>query len=264
MKLSIYQVDAFTNKVFGGNPAAICPLEEWLPDDTLLAIAEENNLSETAFFIKKEDDSFDLRWFTPAVEVDLCGHATVASAFVIFEKLGFTKDKIVFNSKSGELSVTKNDGYYYLDFPSRAPQAFDNIPESFLNGSAFGGIKPQSILKARDCFVVFNSEQEVLDINPDYNLLMDMDTLGIIVTAQGNESDFVSRFFAPRAGIHEDPVTGSAHCTLIPYWANRLNKQKLTAYQVSERRGFVKCELLGDRVKIGGEAMLYLEGEISI
>ena len=264
MKLPIYQVDAFTNQTFEGNPAAVCPLKAWLPTEKMLAIAAENNLSETAFFVKKEEGAYDLRWFTPALEIDLCGHATLAAAFVIFEKLGHTQNRIDFHSKSGLLSVTKREEFLYLDFPSRKPETPKEVPVSLAEGTAFNGVKPISVLKSRDYLVVFESEKQILEIVPDLRLLEQIDTLGIIITSKGTNADFVSRFFAPRAGVNEDPVTGSAHCTLIPYWAEFLGKSVLTAYQLSERKGFVKCEMLGSRVKIGGEAVLYLEGTISV
>lgn len=262
MNIPIYQVDAFTNQPFGGNPAAVCPLEEWLPKETMLNIAAENNLSETAFYVANAEGSFHLKWFTPAMEIDLCGHATLATAYVIFEQQGFPNKKIEFHSNSGLLTVEKEGDFYFLDFPNRKPTEETNPPTSLLDGSAFNGIKPHTVLKSRDYLVVFESEAQVLAVEPNYDTLAAIDTLGIIITAPGANSDFISRFFAPRAGVNEDPVTGSAHCTLIPYWAEQLGKHQLTAYQLSERQGFLKCELQGERVKIGGEAVLFFKGDI--
>lgn len=260
MKLSLYQVDAFTNKVFAGNPAAVCPLDEWLPDDVLQKIALENNLSETAFFVKKEDH-YELRWFTPTIEIDLCGHATLASAFVITECLGLEAQVVRFHSpKSGGLTVNKQDDLFILDFPSRPPVACET-PTGLIEAI---GKTPKEVLKSRDYFLVYESEQEVLGLNPDFQALLKIDAHAVIVTSKGDSSDFVSRFFAPQAGINEDPVTGSAHCTLIPFWASILGKEKLFARQISARGGELFCELAGERVRIGGHAVLYLKGEIEI
>ncbi len=259
MKIPVYQIDAFTNKLFGGNPAAVCPLESWLDDETLLNIAAENNLSETAFFVK-EENGFHLRWFTPAVEVDLCGHATLAAAFVLFHELRYHGNSVEFRSQSGMLSVTREGERLSLDFPSRKP-AVCSVPDSLLKG--LGG-KPSEILKSRDYFVVYTSEEEVKDLKPDFSLLEEVDALGVIVTAKGDHSDFVSRFFAPAAGIPEDPVTGSSHCSLIPYWAEKLNRKKLHAFQISKRGGELFCEHSGERVRIAGNAVKYLEGSIEI
>ncbi len=266
MKLEIFQVDAFTNKPFGGNPAAVVPLEAWLPDETMHNIALENNLSETAFFVK-EDDIYNIRWFTPTFEIDLCGHATLASAFVIFECLKLETERINFQShKSGALSVEKNGDVLTLDFPSRPVSPVDAPAGLF---EAIGG-KPNEIFKARDYFLVYETEQEVLDLKPNFSALhqiaalLKIDAHGFIVTARGDSSDFVSRFFAPEVGVFEDPVTGSSHCNLIPYWAERLGKTKMFARQVSARGGELFCELAGDRVKIGGNATLYLKGEIYV
>jgi predicted PhzF superfamily epimerase YddE/YHI9 len=259
MKIPIYQIDAFTSKLFSGNPAAVCPLESWLDDKTLLNLAAENNLSETAFFVE-EEKGFRLRWFTPEAEIDLCGHATLAAAYVIFNELGHRGDAIAFQSLSGKLTVMREDGQLVLDFPSRAPVAC-LPPEKALE--SLGG-NPMKILRSRDYFVVYNSEEEVSSLTPDFTSLAEWDALGVIVTAKGDRSDFVSRFFAPRAGVPEDPVTGSAHCTLIPYWAEELNKTKLHAYQISKRGGELFCEFRGDRVKIAGHAVKYLEGTLEI
>lgn len=260
MKLDIYQVDAFTEKIFAGNPAAICPLDEWISAESMQKIALENNLSETGFFVKN-GDVYEIRWFTPTFEIDLCGHATLASAFVIFEVLKAEHSLVKFHShKSGELSVEKNGDVLTLDFPSR-PVSGADAPEGLIKAI---GKSPKEILKARDYFLVYENEQEVADIKPDFTELLKIDAHGFIVTAKGETADFVSRFFAPEVGVFEDPVTGSAHCNLIPYWAEKLGKNKLFARQISERGGELFCELRGDRVKIGGRAALYLKGEIYI
>ena len=258
MKLPIYKIDAFTDKVFTGNPAAVCPLNEWLDDELLASIAAENNLSETAFFVKQKD-YYELRWFTPKMEVDLCGHATLASAFVIFNYYDSELKTICFTTKkAGTLMVKKENGLLSMDFPARAAlpcQTPDDLINALVN-------VPDEVLLARDYLVVYDSEDQINPLMPDMNLLMNLDCLGVIVTAPGNSSDFVSRFFAPKAGVPEDPVTGSAHSTLIPYWSNRLNKKELHAFQISRRRGELFCEDLGERVKIAGQAVLYSEGFI--
>lgn len=259
MKIPLYQVDAFTDRVFGGNPAAVCPLDSWLPDGQMQAIAAENNLSDTAFFVRN-GDRYDLRWFTPAVEVDLCGHATLASAYVLFQQLGETGNKVVFHTRSGELTVERNGDQLLMNFPSRPPQPVD-APD-FLREAL--GNEPEQILAARDYLVVYGSEAEVRTLDPDMEALKKIDRFAVIVTAPGDSCDFVSRFFAPAKGVPEDPATGSAHCTLIPYWANRLNKHVLHARQVSKRGGELFCELRGDRVEIAGRAALYLTGIITI
>ena len=261
MTIPIYQADAFTDQLFGGNPAAICPLTEWLPDETMQKIAVENNLAETAFFVKSAK-GYELRWFTPEYEIDLCGHATLASAHILFTELGYTGNVIHFETrKAGVLTVQRNGDKYTMDFPSRPP-----IPIEEPNGlvEALGGIQPTAILRSRDFFVVYDSEIEVRDLTPDFFALSKMDTVGVIVTAPGKDVDFVSRFFAPGAGIPEDPVTGSAHCNLIPYWAKVLDKNTLHAYQISARKGELWCELQGDRVLMTGNAVTYLRGEIFI
>ncbi len=260
MKLNIYQVDAFTNKVFGGNPAAVCPLDEWLETDLMQKIALENNLSETAFFVKNED-VYEIRWFTPTYEIDLCGHATLASAFVIFECLKLEQNQIKFHShKSGNLSVEKKVDLLILDFPSRPVSACE-APKGLIEAI---GKQPKEVLKARDYFLVYENEQEILDIKPNFSKLLEIEAHGFIVTAKGDSSDFVSRFFAPEVGVFEDPVTGSSHCNLIPYWAEKLGKTKLFGRQISQRGGELFCELKGDRVNIGGNAVLYLQGEIYV
>jgi PhzF family phenazine biosynthesis protein len=260
MKLDIYQVDAFTSKPFGGNPAAVVPLETWLPDETMQSIALENNLSETAFFVKR-DGRYEIRWFTPTFEIDLCGHATLASAFVIFDVLGLETETIEFQShKSGTLQVEKDGDRLILDFPSRPVSPADE-PDGLVEAI---GKQPKEILKGRDLFLVYETEQEIIDIKPDFAKLLEIDSHGFIVTAKGEDADFVSRFFAPEVGVFEDPVTGSAHCSLIPYWAERLGKNTLFARQVSARGGELFCELKEDRVKIGGNARLFMKGEIYV
>ena len=259
MKIPCYHVDAFAGEVFRGNPAAVCPLETWLPEATLQNIAAENNLSETAFFVARGND-FDLRWYTPTTEVDLCGHATLAAAFVLFAELGFDDTTIRFYSKSGGLNVTRTDELLTLNFPSR-PALPAASSDALLRGL---GAPPTEVLKARDYLAVFANELAVRSLKPDFAALRTLATLGIIATAPGDDCDFVSRFFAPAAGINEDPVTGSAHCTLIPYWADRLGKSDLLARQVSARGGELICREAGDRVFIGGRATIYLRGEIEI
>lgn len=261
LTIPIYQVDAFSDKLFGGNPAAICPLKEWLPAPQMQKIAAENNLAETAFFIPQGKD-YELRWFTPESEVDLCGHATLATAHVLFTQLNFEGDTIHFHTlKAGTLTVSRKDDLYTLDFPSRAPQSCE-VPEGLIE--ALGGIKPVEILRSRDYFIVYETEADVLALNPNFAALSRIESLGFVVTAPGDNSDFVSRFFAPSAGIDEDPVTGSSHCNLIPYWADRLGKFKLHAYQVSARRGELWCEHKGDRVLMSGKAVTYLIGSIHL
>jgi PhzF family phenazine biosynthesis protein len=259
MTIPIYQADAFTNKVFGGNPAAVCPLQEWLGDDTMQQIARENNLAETAFFVKNAG-AYKLRWFTPEYEIDLCGHATLATAHILFTELGFSGEEIKFETvKAGILTVKKDGDKYQMDFPSRPP-IYIETPNGLLE--ALSEKQPVEVLRSRDYFVVYESEDDIRDISPDMFALSKMDTVGIIVTAKGKKADFVSRFFAPGAGIPEDPVTGSAHCNLIPYWAEKLKKNKLHAYQLSEREGELWCEYHGGRVWMSGKAVTYMKGEI--
>jgi len=257
--LELTVVDAFTDQPFRGNPAAIAIVDAFPPEDRMSAIAREMNLSETAFCVPRDDGDHDLRWFTPAVEVDLCGHATLASAFVLFSELGFGADAICFHSRSGVLSVSRKSGVLTLDFPSRPP-APCTVPDALIRGL---GRKPVEVRKARDYFAVFSREDDVRSLQPDFAELVTLDA-NVIVTAPGMACDFVSRFFAPTAGVPEDPVTGSAHCTLIPYWSQQLGKTMLHARQVSPRGGELFCELAGDRVRIGGQAVLYLRGEIEI
>src|ERR1022692_450741 len=259
MKIPYFEVDAFTHSPFHGNPAGVCPLKNWLDDATLQNIAAENNLSETAFFVPRSAD-FELRWFTPATEIDLCGHATLASAFVLFSELDFGGDAIRFNSRSGPLNVTREGEILTLDFPSRPPQPCA-VPDEL--AQALGG-RPVEVLKSRDYFAVFAQETEVRALQPDFGLLKTLDAFGFIVTAPGKDSDFVSRFFAPAAGVPEDPATGSSHCTLVPYWSQRLGKAQLFGRQLSKRGGEFFCRLMGERVLIGGKAVLYNRGHIEI
>ncbi len=259
MKILIYQIDAFTNELFRGNPAAVCPLEEWPADERLQAIAAENNLSETAFFVKKEEH-YELRWFTPAIEVDLCGHATLAAAFVILEHLENSLSKVDFSTKSGMLTVERDGPLLSMDFPARPASACD-VPGDLVEGL---GIEPEVVLMSRDYLVVYDSTEKIASLRPDMDRLLKVEGLGVIVTAPGEDVDFVSRFFAPKAGIPEDPVTGSAHSTLVPYWSERLGKKKLHARQISQRGGELFCEDLGERVKIAGHAVMYMEGFINL
>lgn len=256
MKLKQYQIDAFAERTFEGNPAAVVPLERWLDDDLLQAIEEENNLSETAFFVPGSG-GFDLRWFTPAREVDLCGHATLATAHVIFEHLGFRAPVIRFETRSGALFVRKQDKCLQLDFPAYAPTPCA-IPEAL---EQVLGVRPVELLEDEDYLAVFDSEATVRAMAPDHARLAELDVRGIIVTAPGTEVDFVSRFFAPGIGIPEDPVTGAAHCRLAPYWARRLGRNRLSARQVSRRGGSLECEVTTDRVLLSERAVTFLEGE---
>lgn len=263
MRLPLYQVDAFTDRVFAGNPAAVVPLESWLPDAQLQAIAAENNLAETAYFLRS-DDVYELRWFTPAVEVDLCGHATLATAFVISTLLEPGRDRLDFLTRqAGTLTVTRDGDLFTLDFPSR-PATPVASPDPAL-AAALGGPAPVAVLGGRDYLVVYEDEAAVRALTPDMAALAKLDRFAVCVTAPGTGGvDFVSRLFAPAQGIPEDPVTGSTHCTLIPYWAARLGKTVLSARQVSARGGDLACTLAGDRVRIGGKAVLYLEGRITV
>lgn len=258
MKLRQYQVDAFTDKVFGGNPAAVVPMTSWPSDSILQAIAEENNLSETAFFVPTEN-GFKLRWFTPLREVDLCGHATLATAHVIFEILGYSRQTISFVTHSGELIVEKKSNKLEMNFPACPPKPHQ-IPDLLVKGL---GQQPIEVLAADDYMAIFDSEATVRAITPDQSLLAKLDLRGVIITAPGIDVDFVSRFFAPKYGIPEDPVTGSAHCALAPYWASKLGKNSLSAKQVSKRGGTLNCELNGTRVMISGNAVTFMEAEIS-
>jgi PhzF family phenazine biosynthesis protein len=257
MHIPLYHIDAFTSRLFAGNPAAVCPLEDWPEDRLLQAIAAENNLSETAFFVR-HGDRYHLRWFTPTVEVDLCGHATLASAFVILNHLAPSKEAVAFDTASGELIVRRDGDLLSMDFPARPPVPCE-MPAGLVEAL---GRRPAEVLKSRDLMAVFESEPEVRALRPNMDLLARIDAFAVIATAPATEVDFVSRFFAPRGGIPEDPVTGSAHCTLVPYWSKRLNKALLHAWQVSARGGELWCQDRGDRVTIQGRSIEYLVGSI--
>ncbi|NBD95756.1 MAG: PhzF family phenazine biosynthesis isomerase [Gammaproteobacteria bacterium] len=259
MRLRLFQVDAFTENVFEGNPAAVVPLESWLDDDLLRAIASENNLSETAFFVPGPV-GYELRWFTPQAEVDLCGHATLATAHVLFEHLGHAGEEVVFESRSGELRVRRCDAGLELDFPAGACREI-GIPSGM--HEALGG-RPRQAFEGDDCMVVFATEAEVRSLSPDFRALSRIPGRGVIATAPGDEVDFVSRCFFPKLRVDEDPVTGSAHCQLAPYWAERLGKDELLARQVSARGGTIRCRVAGERVRLAGPAVDYLEGTIRI
>lgn len=260
MKIKLFQIDAFTDEVFGGNPAAVCPLEDWLSDNVMQRIAMENNQAETAFFVKARN-GFHIRWFTPAVEVDLCGHATLAAAYVLFQMEHFPEPAIEFSSRSGLLRVTREGDFLTLDFPADPPSKV--APTDDLIAAV--GSWPIEIYKGKsDYMLVYAAAEEIESIRPDMGLLAGVPARGIIVTAPGRDVDFVSRFFAPQSGIPEDPVTGSAHTTLTPYWANRLGRTSLSARQLSKRGGRLKCTLAGDRVKISGQARAYMTGEIQL
>lgn len=259
MKLKIYQIDAFTDKVFSGNPAAVCPLNKWLSDDLLQKIAMENNLAETAFFVKQGNE-YQIRWFTPIVEVDLCGHATLATAFVLFNFEFHTEDEIHFISpRSGKLTVTKQGDYLSMNFPTDVFEQIE-LSDEILKGF---DLRPIEAYRGKtDYMLVFKNEDQIINIKPNFENISKLKGRGIIITSSGNSVDFVSRFFAPQSGINEDPVTGSAHTTLIPYWAKKLKKNELTAMQLSERKGLLKCKHLNDRVEISGKAKLFLIGDI--
>ncbi|MBN1181085.1 MAG: PhzF family phenazine biosynthesis protein [Bacteroidales bacterium] len=260
MEIKLYQIDTFTTEIFKGNAAAICPLDNWLDDELLIKIAAENNLSETGFFIK-DGTEYQIRWFTPAVEVDLCGHATLAEAYVLYNYRGYEGESIAFNSKSGILKVRKSDDFFVLDFPSDKIKKVDLTDELI---KPFD-VKPSEAFKGNtDYMLIFDDEEVISNMTPDLSLIAQIKARGIIVTARGNQTDFVSRFFAPQSGIDEDPVTGSSHTTLTPYWSNRLNKSELSAQQISKRGGMLKCKYLGERVEISGKAVTYLIGDIKI
>jgi predicted PhzF superfamily epimerase YddE/YHI9 len=259
MKLTIYQIDTFTNQVFGGNPAAVCPLPDgWLPTATMQQIANENNLSETAFYTNQANQ-YQIRWFTPTTEVDLCGHATIASAYVLFHCEQYQPESVTFQAKSSLLTVKRDRNNLVMNFPSDqlAPVP---ITEALLAGFS---IRPTEAYKGRsDYLFIFQSEAEIITIKIDLTKIGQLPVRGVIISAPGEQTDFVSRFFAPQSGVAEDPVTGSAHTTLTPYWSQRLGKTTLTARQLSRRPGFLTCQFLGDRTEIAGQAVLYLRGEI--
>jgi PhzF family phenazine biosynthesis protein len=261
MKIKIYQVDAFTDKLFGGNPAAVCILDNWLDAALMQSIGAENNLAETAFILKKAD-VYEIRWFTPAVEVDLCGHATLAAAHVVFNYLGHSTDEVVFHShRSGILKVKKDGAILTLDFPTDVYAGIE-APELLIQAL---GVMPHETYKGKtDFMAVLSSQHEVETLKPNFAKLEILGERGVIVTAKGDDVDFVSRFFAPQSGIDEDPVTGSAHTTLTPYWAKALGRNELTAIQLSSRKGHLTCRYLGERVAISGNAVTYLTGEIEV
>lgn len=261
MQLPIYQVDAFAEAVFKGNPAAVVPLESWIDDALMQKIALENNLSETAFFVKT-DEGYHIRWFTPEYEIDLCGHATLASAYVIKNFLEPHLADIRFSTqKAGVLRASAKDGIYTLDFPARVPGACA-VPDKLLE--SIGVSTAVEVLRSRDYFVVLPNEEAVRNVTPDFTLMQELDTIGVIVTAKGQEADVVSRCFYPGAGIPEDPVTGSAHCNIVPYWSEKLGRTRLRCRQLSARGGELQCELLGDRVLMSGKCVLYLQGTIEV
>lgn len=261
MKLKIYQVDAFTDKLFSGNPAAVCPLiNEWLDDSTMQNIAMENNLAETAFYIHK-NNNYHIRWFTPTTEVDLCGHATLATAYVMFNCENYKNADINFYSKSGVLNIKKESEYLTIDFPADTIEKVETTDEI----KACFNIEPMEIIKGKtDYMLVFESEEQIKNIKFDLKKISQIKARGIIITAKGKEYDFVSRFFAPQSGVDEDPVTGSAHTTLTPYWSKVLNKNEMTAMQLSKRKGVLICRNKKDRIEISGKAKLYMVGEIEL
>lgn len=259
MKLNLYQIDAFAKNIFEGNPAGVCPLDKWIEDSIMQKIANENNLSETAFFVN-ENNSFHIRWFTPSKEVDMCGHATLASAYVIFEILNYKEEEIIFNSKSGVLKVTKDNDKFKMNFPIQKIIKCD-IPNNILK--AFDST-PIECYKSMDYILIFQNEKEIINAKPNLELLKDIDVRGVIITSKSKEYDFINRFFAPKYGVNEDPVTGSAFTQLIPYWNTILNKDTFIAKQVSQRCGEVFCKLQNDRVEISGYAKKYLEGTIEL
>ncbi|MBK7260129.1 MAG: PhzF family phenazine biosynthesis protein [Ignavibacteriae bacterium] len=260
MNLTMYQIDAFTRELFHGNPAAVCPLDTWLPDDVMQAIAEENNLAETAFYVR-EEGGFHIRWFTTVCEVDLCGHATLATAHALFHHEGYIGESLTFSSRSGVLRVRRDGDLLVLDFPVDTIRPAE-VPEGLMR--ALGG-PPRELFRGKDdLLVVYDREAEIRAIEPDFAMIGKVPCRGVIVTAPGETVDFVSRFFGPQSGIPEDPVTGSAHTTLVPYWAERLKKTTFTALQLSRRGGTLRCALKGDRVEIAGHAVTYLEGTIRV
>jgi PhzF family phenazine biosynthesis protein len=263
LRIPIIKIDAFADRPFTGNPAAICPLERWLPDEVLQAIAEENNLAQTAFYVPRtrraDEPTFDLRWFTPTAEVDICGHATLASAYFILGRNG--GDSVRFHTRSGELRVTRDGDRLALDFPARPPAPYSGDADAV---AAALGARPETLLMSRDVFAIFSDAAAVASLEPDMAKVAALPGFGVTATAPGTDCDFASRFFVPKVGVPEDPVTGSAHCTLIPYWAERLGKTDLFARQISKRGGELWCRHRGDRVTIAGKCAPYLEGWIEV
>ena len=258
MRLTLYQIDAFADKLFAGNPAAVIPLTTWIRDGLMQQLAMENNLAETVFFVKKGDD-FEIRWFTPEKEINLCGHATLASAFVLYTQLGYNKPSITFHSQSGPLVVTRDGDRILMDFPSWKPERTDDYPSQLQE--ALGVKEVLGVYKSRDLLVELNKEDDVMKVEPDFTLLKKLGHK-VIITAPGKEVDFVSRFFAPTYGVDEDPVTGSAHSQLIPFWSEKLNKHVMIARQLSKRGGQLWVEQKGERVQMGGQCVFYMKGEI--
>jgi len=264
MDIPLYVVDAFTDKPFQGNPAAVCPLNAWLDDDLMQAIAAENNLSETAFLVPA-GDSYELRWFTPKVEVDLCGHATLASAFVLAMTSQSKHPVFRFQTKSGELTVSEKGGWFTLDFPARELEDIEDAKTIINQIGEACGLRPDAVIKAAaNCMAVYSNEKIIRMITPDFAKVAALDFRGLVITAPGDRHDFVSRFFAPRVGINEDPVTGSIHCGLIPYWHRKTGKTELHAFQASGRGGELICHHRGERVEISGQGVLFSEGKIHI
>lgn len=259
--MNIYQVDTFTSNTLSGNPAAVIPLDNWLPDNLLQKIARENNLSETVFFVPVGED-FHIRWFTPTVEVALCGHATLASAYILKTELGYSKDEITFKTNTkGDLKVNINDDLYTLDFPKETFEEVSSYPEELISGL---GVAPEKVFKGIDYVVILKNEEDVKAVQPDLSIIKSIDTRGVVISAPGDQVDFVSRFFSPQNGIDEDPVTGSAHCLLAPIWQQLLSKSELSAQQVSTQLGHLNCQVGESRVYISGKAALYMKGEIFI
>ncbi len=261
MEIDIFQIDAFTSELFKGNPACVMPLNNWLPDELLLKIAKENNVSETAFFIK-EGEGFYLRWFTPEIEMDLCGHATLATAYCLKNHLDYKKNQVIFDSMSGELIVKYDGDYIQMDFPHRKPKNSE-LPKNIMDSLS---IKPNKVLKARDYVLVYDNEEQIKNIEIDKELFdkTNLDPGGVVITSKGTKSDFVSRYFVPQCSFFEDPVTGSTHCSLVPYWTQILKKTKLKSIQLSERGGEMFCEDLGNRVLINGKAKTYFKGKVTL
>ncbi|MBM7035357.1 PhzF family phenazine biosynthesis protein [Vibrio ulleungensis] len=259
MDIKLYQVDAFATNVFEGNPAAVCPLDHWLDDHKLQKIAEENNLSETAFFVQTETN-VELRWFTPEDEVDLCGHATLAAAHVLFTHLHFAQPSISFSTRSGILIVEKTAAGYSMDFPATIPSNID-APSTLIDAL---GITPKAVYLAFDYVVILENQQQVSDLKPDFAKMAELDHRGVVVTAKDDEHDFVSRCFFPKLRVNEDPVTGSAHCELAPYWQRELNKDTMIAKQLSKRSGVVHCDITGERVVLSGHAVDFMQGTITL
>ena len=263
MKLTLYQIDAFTNKLFSGNPAAVIPLDKWIADDLMQKLGMENNLSETVFFVpsKKNVADYEIRWFTPALEINLCGHATLASAYVLYNHLGFDKPELKFDCKSGVLVIKREKDKLSMNFPAWKPTPFPDYPKELI--TALGNPEIVNISRSRDVVIELKDEAAVRNCEPDFTLLKKIGEK-VMITAKGDKADFVSRFFAPIAGIDEDPVTGSAHSQLIPYWAEKLGKNKMHALQLSARGGELWCEFLGERVTMAGQCVFFMKGEIEI